>query len=126
MVPMDRSIRILIVDDEPDLLESLGFSFESRGLEVETAEDARTALHKLEQTPFDVVISDVRMPKMGGMDLYLEILKRPEPHPDVYLMSAYTDLNEKEVMEKGIKGLLSKPFKASEFVSLIRKSSPKG
>lgn len=80
--------RILVVDDEPSLLLTLAANLELEGFDVATAEGGPQALALVRQQPFDLVLSDVRMPGMNGVELFREIRKLC-PNQPVILITAY-------------------------------------
>ena len=80
--------RILVVDDEPGIRVMLSAALKREGYEVVVASDARTALSVLEASPVDVVVTDVRMPQMTGIEL-LDAAKRIDPGLSVIMMTAY-------------------------------------
>jgi len=82
------SARVLVVDDEPSMRQMLSFALRREGYDVTTAEDGRTALQALEDGVFDVVITDVRMPELSGVDLLREA-RRLDPSVSVIIMTAY-------------------------------------
>ena len=66
---MDRNLRILVVDDEPDILETLEFSLARRGFDVATAADGLEGLEKAKRTPPDFMILDVMLPGCNGYEV---------------------------------------------------------
>ena len=113
--------RILVVDDDDALRESLGLLLAAEGYEVVTADDAAAALARLEE-PIDVVLCDVRMPGMDGLELLPELIRRL-PGAPVLLMSAYGsgDLAV-EALKRGAFDYLAKPFQPSEVLLAIKKA----
>jgi len=71
---MPRPTKILIVDDEANLLQALSDVLEKKGYSVATAQNGLEALGKLKERYFNIAIVDLKMPKMGGMEL-LEVIK---------------------------------------------------
>ena len=86
--PRLRGLRILVADDDPGIARSLKEILEADGCIVETAEDGEGALAMLSEGEFDLVLSDVVMPKMDGYALYLQVKKR-YPHTPVLMMTAF-------------------------------------
>ena len=86
MEERDFQTRVLVVDDEPIILETMSAILKGEGFAVRTAEDGFAALVTLRQTPPDVVISDLRMPNMSGFEL-LSVLRRRFPHIPVIAIS---------------------------------------
>lgn len=66
----DFQTRVLVVDDEPIILQTMSAILEGEGFAVRTAEDGFAALVALRQTPPDIIISDLRMPNMSGFEFY--------------------------------------------------------
>jgi two-component system, OmpR family, response regulator ChvI len=69
-------LRILLVDDEPDILESVRAGLERRGFMVDAFNDPAMALSRFKEGVYEMVLLDIRMPKMNGFQLYREILLR--------------------------------------------------
>jgi CheY-like chemotaxis protein len=82
----DFAARVLLVDDEPDLLESMKAVLEANNFACRTAEDGFEALRQLRETPPDIIVTDLRMPNMSGFEL-LAILGRRFPHIPVIVIS---------------------------------------
>jgi two-component system, NtrC family, response regulator AtoC len=102
--------RVLLVDDEPELRRVLRRSLVRAGFEVVEAGHGRAALELARQSRFDVVISDVRMPCMGGLEL-LERLMLEEPELPVVLMSGSSEVASRQsAVDVGAFDYLSKPI----------------
>jgi DNA-binding NtrC family response regulator len=114
--------RVLIVDDDAPLRDSLELVLAAEGYDVASAPDAETALQRLDETPTDVVLCDLRMPGMDGLEL-LPLLRRRLPGATLILMSAYgtADLAI-EAMQRGAYDYLAKPFQPSEVLLTLRKA----
>ena len=114
--------RILIIDDDESLRDSLALVLGSEGFEVSTAEDGAAALRRLAAAPADLVLCDLRMPGQDGMDLLPEITRRC-PEATAILMSAYgSEELALEAMRRGAYDYLAKPFQPSEALLAIRKA----
>jgi two-component system response regulator AtoC len=101
---------LLIVDDDPRIRASLVAALAADDLEVSAAEDAETALATLDESASGVVLSDVKMPGMSGLDL-LRLLRERAAATDVVLMTAYDDLpTVAEAMREGAADFLIKPL----------------
>ncbi|GAB4174174.1 MAG: hypothetical protein Kow00108_09060 [Calditrichia bacterium] len=113
--------RVLIVDDEDDLTWTLNkkLSKDKNKFELLIASNGREALDLLSQLPFDLVVSDIKMPEVNGLDLLLEI-KKKYPQTKVIIMTAY---GSPEVRSRAIQGgclyYIEKPFEINELRSMI-------
>ncbi|MCP5043649.1 MAG: sigma-54-dependent Fis family transcriptional regulator [bacterium] len=114
--------RILIVDDDDALRESLELILASEGYQVATACDGSSALERIEEVPIDVVLCDVRMPGLDGFELLPQIARKL-PGAPVVMMSAYgtADLAI-EAMKLGAYDYIAKPFQPSEVLLTLRKA----
>ena len=114
--------RVLVVDDEENLRLVLRTLLRRHGYEVETAESGEDALGMVDSFGPDVVLTDVRMPKMGGLDL-LTTLKAKGNEATVIVMSAYGNMDlALEAMKAGAYDYVQKPFKPDEVVLALRKA----
>lgn len=111
--------RLLIVDDESGITESLKDYFELEGFSVSTASSGNQAISKLSQEKFDIVISDVRMPDGDGRFLLSEIRKNNPTKPIVILMSGFSDMKIEEVLSKGGYTMLTKPFPPKDLLVVL-------
>jgi len=116
------SERILIVDDDHALRESLEMVLASEGYAVITARGGEEALELLLANPVDLVLCDLRMPGLDGFDLLPQIA-RQLPGVPIVIMSAYgTEDLAVEAMQRGAYDYLSKPFQPSEVLLTLRKA----
>ncbi|HVY47240.1 MAG TPA: sigma-54 dependent transcriptional regulator [Minicystis sp.] len=114
--------RILVVDDEENLRLVVRTILKRDGYEVEVAASGEEALGLVETFGPDVILTDVRMPKMGGLDL-LATLKAKGIESTVIVMSAYGNLDlALEAMKAGAYDYLQKPFKAEEVLLTLKKA----
>ncbi len=114
--------RVLVVDDEENLRLVLRTLLRRHGYEVETAPTGEEALTLVDSFGPDVVLTDVRMPKMGGLDL-LATLKAKGNDATVIVMSAYGNMDlAVEAMKAGAYDYVQKPFKPDEIVLALRKA----
>ncbi|GEM_PF-2803469 len=90
VVPMGRGERVLVVDDDPAVREITAALVESLGYRVETAADGRDALERVKGSKVDVVLTDVSMPRMGGLDL-LRALRERNDTVSVVLLSGFSE-----------------------------------
>jgi two-component system response regulator AtoC len=114
--------RVLVVDDEENIRLVLRTLLRKHGYEVEVAASGEDALGALESFDPDVILTDVRMPRMGGLDL-LGALKAKQHPATVIVMSAYGNVDLAiEAMKAGAYDYVSKPFKPDEVVLALRKA----
>ena len=105
-----RGIRVLVVDDDLGICGSLSEILESDGCVVETAQDGDEALYRVEAGSFDIVLSDVVMPKMDGFELFTA-LKEKAPDLPVLMMTAFTYDKDHVIKRSRLRGLRSVIFK---------------
>jgi YesN/AraC family two-component response regulator len=120
---MENVKRLLIVDDEETLTFSLYQSFINAPIECEviTASTGKEALKRIEEQPFDVVITDISMPGLNGLDL-LRIIKENYPGTQVIIITAYGSDEKQEIAyERGAEGYIEKPFDIHEIKELVFK-----
>jgi two-component system response regulator AtoC len=114
--------RVLVVDDEENLRLVLRTLLKRQGYEVETAESGEQALSLVDTFGPDVILTDVRMPKMGGLDL-LATLQAKGNEATVIVMSAYGNVDlALEAIKAGAYDYVQKPFKHEEIVLTLRKA----
>jgi two-component system response regulator AtoC len=114
--------RVLVVDDEENIRLVLRTLLKKHGYEVEVADSGEAALAIMDSFGPDVILTDVRMPKMGGMDL-LAALKEKQYPATVIVMSAYGNMDlALEAMKAGAYDYVGKPFKPDEVVLALRKA----
>lgn len=114
-------IRILIVDDDPLVLELLGISINSFGFEHVAANNGREALEILEQQAFTIVITDMMMPELDGMQL-LEHISDKYPQTAVIVVTGYTGtFSYMDVIRAGASDFISKPFNSDELEAKINR-----
>ena len=110
------SARILIVDDEPNLRDMLEIAIRGWGHEPSTACDGADAVEIMDHASFDIVLADLRMPNMDGMEL-LEWIKQHRPETDVVVITAYASIESVvEALRLGAFDYLLKPFRGVELV----------
>jgi two-component system, NtrC family, nitrogen regulation response regulator NtrX len=118
---MKPHLKILCVDDNPDIRESLADQFSMEDFEVDTAEDGELALHKIKENNYDLVLLDVKMPKMDGLTVLQEIRKL-DKNPQVIMLSAHSDVpTAMECVRLGAKDYISKPYDPEELLHIVIK-----
>ena len=118
-----EDIRLLVVDDEVDLCRSIGNYFEIFGYQTKTVNGGQEALDILAQESFQLVITDIHMPKVDGVEL-LEKIKAKDVHiPKVLVISGDADLPVEELYNKGADGFFSKPFNSRGMLEAVCKAT---
>ena len=114
------SEQILVVDDESSMRRMIEILLTQEGYETLCAESAEKALEALSSRPFDLIISDIRMPGLSGMDL-LRRLKAEDSQAEVVLMTAYASTESAiEAIKLGAFDYVTKPFQVDELVNIVR------
>jgi two-component system response regulator RegX3 len=113
------SARILVADDERDLLTTVGYALERDGLEVECVEDGEAALAAARTGAYDIVVLDVMMPKLSGIDV-CRILRAESDVPILMLTAKDAELDRVLGLELGADDYVTKPFSVAELMSRIR------
>ena len=111
---------ILVVDDELSMREFLNILLEKEGYAVTTASDATSALDQLKDQDFDLVISDIKMPGLGGLSL-LERIKEMNSSTPVIMITAYASPENAVIaMKNGAFDYITKPFKVDEIIKIVK------
>ena len=115
--------KILICDDDPLLLELLSFRLQSKGFDVETANDGSDTWSKLESARPDAVVLDVMMPVVNGLEILRRIRETAELSdlPVIMLTARKQERDVVGALELGASDFLSKPFIPDELVARLRK-----
>ncbi len=117
-----RTPRILVVDDEPPIRSLCKRVLDRDGYQVEEAPDGRAALELLELGEFDVVVTDLRMPEVQGLEL-LRSIKGRQPDVEVIIITAHGTIQDAiEAMKHGALDFLVKPFDLQEFSLSVAKA----
>ena len=120
----ERKRRILVVDDEPDLTMLCRMSLEHSGFEVDTFNDSQEALSKFKSGSYDLVILDIKMPKMDGFELYYEIKKKDNNAKVCFLTASelyYEEFRTNEYNALDKKLFIRKPIDNEELLKEVNK-----
>ncbi len=118
--------RILVVDDEKKMVVLLKSALEHRGHTVVGAYSGQEALDAFKTAVFDVVLTDLRMEPVGGMEV-LEGVKKDSPETAVIILTAYGEVrNAVEALQKGAYQYLTKPFNFQEVAHVVEQAAGKG
>lgn len=118
-----KTVRILVVDDEEIIREMLFDTLSQAGYTVKTAKDGSDAIAQIGNESFDIVITDIKMPDIGGMELLIRVL-RTNPNVCVLLMTAYGTIKSAiNAIKLGAHDYICKPFELSEMKSIVEKAA---
>ncbi|MGF1609422.1 MAG: sigma-54-dependent transcriptional regulator [Kiloniellales bacterium] len=114
--------RILIIDDEKNLINSLVYGLSSRGIEAEGALDGRSGIERAVASAPDLVLLDLKLPDLSGLDV-LQRLKEQRPDTPVIIISAHGDTRAAvEAVKAGAEDYFTKPFDLDELLHVIRRT----
>ncbi|MCF6150129.1 MAG: response regulator [Candidatus Kuenenia sp.] len=114
--------KILIVDDDDEVLDSLGSFLKVSGYDVTTCDNPETAVAKATSYNFNVVLSDIKMPKMSGIQ-FLQHIHTINPELPVILMTAYAELNNAvSALRAGAFDFILKPYKPELLINSLEKA----
>ncbi len=117
--------RILVIDDEPRMVDSLRTLLTMEGYQVVGENDAHKAIQRLEESDFDLVITDIKMPGFDGIEI-LSRAKEKDPYMGVILITGYASLDTaRHAIDKGAFGYLTKPLEMDELKLLVSQSMEK-
>lgn len=119
--PDSNQIRLLILDDEPIVCKRLKPAFQKLGYEVETFTDSASALARLRDKPFDIVITDLKMEGADGMQV-LAGVKEVSPATRVIVITGFATMETaRESYRKGAFDFIAKPFKLGDLVDCVQR-----
>ncbi|MBC7929460.1 MAG: sigma-54-dependent Fis family transcriptional regulator, partial [Rubrivivax sp.] len=117
--------RILVAEDEANLRLVLQKELQRMGHEVRVASDGEAALKLLEESNVDVLLTDINMPHMDGMELLRRVHQRPNP-PEVVMLTGHATVESAiEAMKLGAYDYLSKPYRIAELDALVKQAAEK-
>lgn len=111
---------VLIVDDEPLLREELQESLELEDFDVTTAESVPDAMLKLENSTFTAVVTDLKMPKMGGLELIRHLNQNSYQGTVVVVSGHGADSSREEALALGAAACFSKPLDIDDLIEVLR------
>lgn len=113
--------RVLIVDDDADLAESLADILLDHGCDVSIAEHGQEAVERVCAEDFDVIFMDVRMPVMNGVDSFFAI-RSIRPQARVVMMTGFKESFVERAIQAGAEGPLHKPFSVDDMLALMARA----
>ncbi|HUU44522.1 MAG TPA: sigma-54 dependent transcriptional regulator [Acidobacteriota bacterium] len=116
---------LLVVDDAPDTLEILKRTLSAEGFRVYTAPGVHEAITLMESTPIDLVITDLKMPKVSGLDLVRHV-RENVPDAEVMMITGYANIESAvEAVKTGAEEYLAKPFTDEELLTAVNRALSK-
>ena len=120
---MSEPLKVLLLDDEPIVGKRLKPALTKIGCEVEVFEDSRRALERIDQIDFDIVITDIRMDEVDGIEI-LEHVRQKSPRTKVIMITGYAMMSlAKKAMEKGAFDFIAKPFKPDDLRRVVARAA---
>ena len=120
---MSQKPSLLVVDDESGILDTLRILLRNEGFEVSTAQGGKAGLEQIRSGTHEIILSDVRMPGVGGLDI-LAAAKEQDPMTPVILMTAQADLRSAiDALNLGAYYYIQKPFSNDDLLAIVRRAS---
>lgn len=115
--------KILCIEDSPATQKFISFTLKYKGYEVVTANDGVEGMEKVSNDTFDLIILDIMMPRMNGLEVLKEVKRNPEfaNTPVIMLTSEKGEADRQAAMELGASNFLNKPFQPPELLGAVEK-----
>ena len=110
---------VMVVDDEPELREIFSAWLGRKGCRVLTASNGQEALKTMQKEAVDVLVSDIRMPVMGGIELVRTICKMDLLIPSIIFVTGFGDVDPREMHALGVEALLEKPLERKNLLRVL-------
>jgi DNA-binding NtrC family response regulator len=121
----ENKLRVLVLDDEPIVCKRLQPALEKLGFAVDTFTQSVEAMHQVQQTAYDIVITDLKMKEIDGMR-FLEEVKKQRPQTEVIVITGFATMETaKQSFQKGVFDFIAKPFKLSEIQDVVTRAAAK-
>ena len=121
----ENKLRVLVLDDEPIVCKRLQPALEKLGFEVDTFTRSVEAMHQVQQSAYDIVITDLKMKEVDGMR-FLEEVKKQRPETEVIVITGFATMETaKQSFQKGVFDFIAKPFKLSEIQDVVTRAAAK-
>ncbi|MBI9090543.1 MAG: response regulator [Desulfobacterium sp.] len=116
---MSKPLEVLLLDDEPIVGRRLKPALDKIGCRVEVFEDPREAVARIDQKEFDIVVTDIRMEGMDGLQVFAHVQKK-WPRTKVIMITGYAKIDlAREAMGKGVFDFIAKPFRPDDLRQII-------
>ena len=121
----ETKLRVLVLDDEPIVCKRLQPALEKLGFAVDTFTQSVEAMHQVQQSAYDIVITDLKMKEIDGMR-FLEEVKKQRPQTEVIVITGFATMETaKQSFQKGVFDFIAKPFKLSEIQDVVTRAAAK-
>ena len=121
----ENKLRVLVLDDEPIVCKRLQPALEKLGFDVDTFTQSVEAMHQVQQSAYDIVITDLKMKEIDGMR-FLEEVKKQRPQTEVIVITGFATMETaKQSFQKGVFDFIAKPFKLSEIQDVVTRAAAK-
>jgi DNA-binding NtrC family response regulator len=121
----ENKLKILVLDDEPIVCKRLQPALEKLGFEVDTFTQSVEAMHQIQQTSYDIIITDLKMKEIDGMR-FLDEAKKRHPQTEVIVITGFATMETaKQSFQKGVFDFIAKPFKLSEIQDVVTRAAAK-
>jgi DNA-binding NtrC family response regulator len=121
----EDKLRVLVLDDEPIVCKRLQPALEKLGFAVDTFTQSVEAMHQVQQSAYDIVITDLKMKEIDGMR-FLEEVKKQRPQTEVIVITGFATMETaKQSFQKGVFDFIAKPFKLSEIQDVVTRAAAK-
>ena len=120
---MSERLKLLLLDDEPIVGKRLKPALTKIGCEVEAFENPNDALKRIDEKEFDIVVTDIRMEEMDGLEI-LEYVRKRSSRTKVIMITGYAMMETaREAMEKGAFDFIAKPFQPDDLRAVVTKAA---
>lgn len=120
---MEQKLQIMLIDDEPIVGKRLKQALTKYGIDVEVFEDSERAMNRLKDKNFDIVVTDVRMDKVDGIQILERVLESSD-HTKVIVITGYATIEVAQAaMARGAFDFIAKPFKPNDLRAVINKAA---
>jgi len=120
-----NKLKIMVLDDEPIVCKRLKPALEKQGYEVDTFTQSSEAMEQIRQVEYDIIITDLKMKGVDGMQLLSEAKQR-SPKTEVIVITGFATMETaKESFHKGVFDFIAKPFKLSEIQQVVSRAEAK-
>jgi DNA-binding NtrC family response regulator len=118
-------LRIMVLDDEPIVCKRLKPALEKLGYEVDAFTQSPEAMHQIQRISYDIIITDLKMKEIDGMQFLTEAKKR-HPDTEVIVITGFATMETaKQSLQKGVFDFIAKPFKMSEIQEVVNRAAAK-